>query len=309
MTRTLLVASPGGHIDELYDLAPRITGVGSDRRWVTSKTPHTARLLAQEPTQWVAPIASRQGGRALAQLPQALVLIRRYRPDLVISTGAALAMPYLLAASLLRVETHYIESATRLDGPSLTGRMVARLPGARLHHQGFRSSVASWGEVGSIFDGFAPGPEVDRVVASAVVILGTERYPFIRALEEVGRAFPSTTGLLVQAGQTPIPPGAAYRPWVPFDELTEAIAASDVVITHAGVGSVLGALRAGKHPVVLPRSAERGEHVDDHQLELAGMLAARNLASVALSGTDLSSLLGQAARRSTVRSDSRPIEL
>ena len=42
-----------------------------------------------------------------------------------------------------------------------------------------------------------------------------------------------------------------------------ATAAADVVISHAGVGSALTALRCGKRPILVPREAARGEHVDD----------------------------------------------
>ncbi len=46
-----------------------------------------------------------------------------------------------------------------------------------------------------------------------------------------------------------------------------------MVITHAGVGSILVTLMNGKRPIVVPRLARFGEHVDDHQLELARRLS------------------------------------
>jgi hypothetical protein len=50
--------------------------------------------------------------------------------------------------------------------------------------------------------------------------------------------------------------------------------AADVVICHAGAGSILCAFRAGHTPVVVPRLARYSETVDDHQLELTRALAA-----------------------------------
>jgi UDP-N-acetylglucosamine--N-acetylmuramyl-(pentapeptide) pyrophosphoryl-undecaprenol N-acetylglucosamine transferase len=52
------------------------------------------------------------------------------------------------------------------------------------------------------------------------------------------------------------------------------------VIAHAGCGSALSALDAGKKPVLVARRESHGENVDDHQELLADELAARDLAVV-----------------------------
>lgn len=222
-----------------------------------------------------------------------------------------MAVPYLLAARLHGIETHYIESATRLDGPSVTGRLMAHLPGTVLHHQGFRTPAAGWRNLGSVFDAYAAGPTSEAgPIRRVVLILGTERYPFRRALRQVAAALPEGVDVLRQTGHTPMTDAdGPCRPWVPGDELAGAVAQSDLVITHAGVGSVLSALRSGQHPVVLPRFSILGEHVDDHQLELAQMLADRGLASTATPGDDLAPILLDAARRTTRVDLSRPAHL
>lgn len=310
MAGTILVASPGGHIDELYDFVPRLADLGPRRTWVTARTPQTDRLLAEESTVWVRPIASRQGGRALAQLPSALDLMRRHRPDVVISTGAALAVPYLVAARMFGARTHYIESATRLHGPSVTGRMIERLPGVRLHHQGFEAPVAGWDRIANVFDSYSPGPWTARPLRRALVILGTERYPFTRVLVQVAHALPGEVEVLYQTGNTAVPDiRGIHRQWLPSDELVRAMAEVDVVVTHGGVGTVLTALRLGKHPVVMPRLAELGEHVDDHQSDLARVLEDRGLISVARPDSDLSPLLTAAAQRSAVNTSACSIVL
>lgn len=304
MGGVFLVASPGGHIDELYDLAPRLVDRSTSRLWITPRTPQTAELLGSEPTEWVPPVASRQGGKALAQLPQALQLLRRYRPSLVISTGAALAVPYLVASRTVGVPTHYIESATRLDGPSVTGRMMEGMRGVWLHHQGFRKPRQGWSHLGSVFDTYLPGPAVPRELRRGVVIVGTERYPFSRALADVAQALPAGVQMVYQTGHTPPPDSsAAYQQWLPLEDLLRSLQQADVVVTHAGVGSILTALRLGKHPVVIPRLSELREHVDDHQSQLAAMLEAKGLVTVGWRDSDLAPLLADATRRSTIRKD------
>ncbi len=62
--------------------------------------------------------------------------------------------------------------------------------------------------------------------------------------------------------------------WVPATDLRRAFGESDVVLTHAGVGSALVALEGGAVPVILPRRQSHGEMIDDHQVEFADMMAA-----------------------------------
>ena len=56
-------------------------------------------------------------------------------------------------------------------------------------------------------------------------------------------------------------------------EFSQQVETADLLILHAGAGSVIHAIQAGKVPVVMPRQAKYGEHVDDHQLEFARALA------------------------------------
>jgi UDP-N-acetylglucosamine transferase subunit ALG13 len=53
-----------------------------------------------------------------------------------------------------------------------------------------------------------------------------------------------------------------------------------VVVTHAGVGSVMLALGRGKVPIVLPRLAAFGEAVDDHQATFGRRIAMAGLVCV-----------------------------
>jgi UDP-N-acetylglucosamine transferase subunit ALG13 len=64
------------------------------------------------------------------------------------------------------------------------------------------------------------------------------------------------------------------------DEFSSTISTSDVVITHAGVGTILDLLERGVCPVVVPRRRAREEHVDDHQGQIARLLAGLGLGVV-----------------------------
>jgi len=62
-----------------------------------------------------------------------------------------------------------------------------------------------------------------------------------------------------------------------FEDMTQHIRIADLVITHAGVGSILLCLINNKKPIVFPRLKQYREHVDNHQLQLANRLKASGL--------------------------------
>ena len=68
--------------------------------------------------------------------------------------------------------------------------------------------------------------------------------------------------------------------FLPFERMVDAIRAARVVVTHAGVGSVMVALANGKCPVVVPRRKAFAEAVDDHQLQLGRRFASSGLVTL-----------------------------
>lgn len=119
--RVLLVCSSGGHLAQLVALRPWLAGV--DARWVTFPTEDARSQLAGEA---VVP-AYHPTTRNVVNLVRNAVLawreLRRWRPDVVVSTGAGVALPFFVLARARRVPTVYIEVYDRLDGPTLTGRL------------------------------------------------------------------------------------------------------------------------------------------------------------------------------------------
>ena len=80
------------------------------------------------------PQTSRPGGDRTACPPRTRIL-RTGRFSYAVSTGSSIAVPFLCGARLRGVSSHYIESATRLSAPSLTGRILARAPGVHVYSQ------------------------------------------------------------------------------------------------------------------------------------------------------------------------------
>jgi UDP-N-acetylglucosamine transferase subunit ALG13 len=65
---------------------------------------------------------------------------------------------------------------------------------------------------------------------------------------------------------------------LPNAELAAAITAADAVVSHSGIGSAIAVLESGRCPLLVPRERRFGEHVDDHQRQIADELSARGLA-------------------------------
>jgi UDP-N-acetylglucosamine transferase subunit ALG13 len=64
---------------------------------------------------------------------------------------------------------------------------------------------------------------------------------------------------------------------LPFDEVKAVLRDADIVVCHGGTGSLVTALQAGCKTIAVPRRFERGEHYDDHQLEITSAFAKRGL--------------------------------
>jgi UDP-N-acetylglucosamine transferase subunit ALG13 len=191
-----------------------------------------------------------------------------------------MAVSVLPQAARRGIQSHYIESATRVKGPSLAGRILQRAPGVNLYSQYSSWARPPWNYRGSIFDGFRTVAGPPRPPARILVTLGmSESYGFRALLERVLAVAPPGAEVTWQTGSTDVEglPIDARRS-MPSAELDAALERADVVVSHAGTGSSIAALRAGKVPVLVPRRAARGEHVDDHQEEIALELAGRGLA-------------------------------
>jgi UDP-N-acetylglucosamine transferase subunit ALG13 len=123
------------------------------------------------------------------------------------------------------------------------------------------------------------------------VSVGTHEAPFDRMLQAV-YDLELDEELVVQYGPSTIRSERAVEAeYLSFDEVVEYIQQSRAVVMHAGVGSVMISLANGKRPIVMARRQEFGEHVDDHQLELARRMEASGLVTFVDDGAALAEAL------------------
>lgn len=122
--RILLVGSSGGHLAQLMELRP---WWGEHlRAWVTFDTADAKGALRDESdVTWAFHPTTRNVPNLLRNSRQAVSTVRRFRPTAVVSTGAAVALPYFVLGRLLGARTVFIEVFDRIDTPTLSGRLVS----------------------------------------------------------------------------------------------------------------------------------------------------------------------------------------
>jgi UDP-N-acetylglucosamine transferase subunit ALG13 len=127
------------------------------------------------------------------------------------------------------------------------------------------------------------------------VTVGTQ-LPFDRLVSVVdawaGRT--SRRDVLAQIGPSNLRPQfIEYRPFFSPAEFSQHFAAAELVIAHAGMGSIIGAMSQGKPILVMPRSASLHEHRNDHQISTARRFREMERILVAMDEQELDAQLNQ----------------
>lgn len=137
-----LPTSSGGHLTQLMQLRP-FWG-SHDRFWVTFDKEDANSKLAGERVYHCFYPTNRNIPNLIRNTGLAVRVLRDERPDVIVSTGAAVAMPFFLVGKVLGIKTVYIEVLDRVDAPTLSGRICRPL--ADLF-------VVQWPEMEAVYKG------------------------------------------------------------------------------------------------------------------------------------------------------------
>lgn len=104
-----------------------------------------------------------------------------------------------------------------------------------------------------------------------LVTLGTQKFQMNRLVEVMDKAaIELGEEVFIQTGNSTYEPkNCKWQAFVDSKRFQEMIKNCSMLVTHAGVGTIMTGINAKKPIVVVPRLAEFGEHVDDHQKEIA----------------------------------------
>jgi beta-1,4-N-acetylglucosaminyltransferase len=120
--RITLVGSSGGHLAQLLALRPFWSRY--DRLWVSFDTADARSAIGDERTTWCYHPTNRNIPNLIRNTILAWKTLRRERPTHIMSTGAAVAVPFFWIGRLLGAETIYLEVFDRIESATLTGRLV-----------------------------------------------------------------------------------------------------------------------------------------------------------------------------------------
>ncbi len=117
-----LVCSSGGHLAQLIPL--RKWWQHYERFWVTFNKTDANSLLEGERVYYAYYPTNRSIFNLIRNFFVALKVLWKERPNLLISTGAAVAVPCFYVGKLLGAKLVYVEVFDHIDAPTLTGRLV-----------------------------------------------------------------------------------------------------------------------------------------------------------------------------------------
>ena len=105
-----------------------------------------------------------------------------------------------------------------------------------------------------------------------LVTVGSQKFQFNRLLEKIDELISKgiiTENVFAQIGVSDYKPKQyEYVDFMTQDEFNKKLEQATIVITHAGTGVIVNAVKKGKKVIAIPRLKEYGEHVDDHQIQL-----------------------------------------
>lgn len=120
--KVCLVGSSGGHLTHLYLLKP--FWENEERFWVTFEKDDAVSVLENEKMYPCYYPTNRNLKNLIKNTFLAVRILKREKPDLIVSSGAAVAVPFFYLGKLFGAKTVYIEVFDRIDKPTLTGKLV-----------------------------------------------------------------------------------------------------------------------------------------------------------------------------------------
>lgn len=108
------------------------------------------------------------------------------------------------------------------------------------------------------------------------VPLGTQKFQFSRLIEALNQLIEKglykPDEIVMQSSIYEIKPKFTHYELIPAVKFDELIEKAELVITHSGVNSIISCMKRKKPLIIVPRLKKYGEHVDNHQVEIAQLM-------------------------------------
>ena len=130
------------------------------------------------------------------------------------------------------------------------------------------------------------------------VAVGTQKFQLnrlLKAVDDLVERGQLEGEVFAQVGHSDYrPQHYGYQDFLSKDDFQSCISRCDLLITHSGVATIIAGLKLGKKVVVVPRLAKFGEHVDDHQVQIAKSFSEKNLLLMCQEEADLADTIKRA---------------
>lgn len=279
-----------------------------DHYFVTVKDDFSERVLEKERTHFVTQIL-RDPVRFLLNDMQSFSILRKEKPDVIITTGAGDVYPTCFLGKMQECRIIFLETFARVSEPSLVGRVLTPLADLTLVQwkpmlEHYKNAIYS----GPIYEATEVGelPENPKIF----VVTGTHTASFHRLVkgvdELVGDGIVSGVSGAQIGHSSYEPKNFHWHRFLPFEEFLDHIRGSDIILTHDGASSIGLALSHGKRVVVMPRRRELREVEYASKQNLARHLESEGLAVLVDDVDDIPAGLVKASEvRPTVETSER----
>jgi beta-1,4-N-acetylglucosaminyltransferase len=116
-----LVCTQGGHLTEMLQILDAFSG--RQIFFVTHNSSRNQEILKIAPAYFSNSIDAKLN-RFLSSFVSALMILKKEEPDVMVSMGAEIAIPFFFWSKILGIKTIYIESWCRSENLSITGKIV-----------------------------------------------------------------------------------------------------------------------------------------------------------------------------------------
>lgn len=140
------------------------------------------------------------------------------------------------------------------------------------------------------------------------VTVGSQKFQFNRLLKKIDELIENKVineEIFAQIGVSDYKPqNYKYKEFVTQDEFNKYLDEARLIITHAGTGVIVNAIKKGKKVIGIPRLSKFGEHVDDHQIQLLNEFANMNLIETCIDEKELKEKIQQIDNKEFKKYDS-----
>lgn len=275
-----IVCSHGGHLTEMRYLLNELNI--DDVFFITYNASITKNLKEKK---YLFPNFGSNPLMVVRYLPKFLKILLDEKPDLIISNGAEIAIPIFFLAKILQIRTIFIECYTRINEPTITGKIVLPLS---------TTFIIPWEDLkrfyglkalylGNLFE----ITELNKIEPlnknSILVIVGMHDQGFDRLIKQIDENTNQLTQpVQIQIGSSQyIPKYCEYFRFTnSYQEMLDLISNAQLVVCQGGM-TIIDCLMRGTHVVAVPRKAELNEAINNHQITFTNQMKQIGLISVA----------------------------